>query len=128
MYKKMTPTLDGDLSEAPDEGWWASVLADEEVYSSKEVPSKHGGQPKPKEVDWESIKQLYDQDGIVSLQVLNFNRGGLLVEGDGLQGFVPISHLVDMPTGLDEGQKQAILAGYVGRELNLKVIEYEPEQ
>ncbi len=120
MYKKTTPTLDGDLSEEPDEGWWASVLADEEIYSSKEVPSKSGGQPKPKEVDWESIKQLYDQDGIVNLKVQSFNRGGLLVEGNGLEGFVPISHLIDMPTGLDEDQKQAILAGYVGRELKVE--------
>jgi small subunit ribosomal protein S1 len=128
MYKKTIPILDGGLSESSDEGWWASVLADEEIYLSKEIPSKSGGQPKAKEVDWDSIQSLYDQDGIVSLEVQNFNRGGLLVEGEGLQGFVPISHLVEMPAGIDEDEKQAILAGYVGRSLNLKVIECEPDQ
>ena len=128
MYKKINPAPENGISDSADEGWWASVLADEEIYLSKEIPSKGAAQPKAKEVDWQSIQLLYDQDGIVNLEVQNFNRGGLLVVGDCMQGFVPISHLVDIPAGLDEDEKQSILSGYVGRSLNLKVIECEPDQ
>jgi small subunit ribosomal protein S1 len=60
------------------------------------------------------------------LDVYGFNRGGLLVKGDGIQGFVPVSHLVDLPNDANEESKQEILANYEGRSLFLKVIECEP--
>src|SRR5512140_3556918 len=87
-----------------DEGWWASVLADEEGYASaqKENGTKPGGQSSLASVDWERVRDIYEQDEIVSLKVQGYNRGGLLVEGDGLQGFVPVSHLVEMPNGISE--------------------------
>lgn len=128
VYKKEAFAIEEEQPELPDEGWWSSVLSDEEIFSSKEVPLRTGGQTSPEEVDWDRIQDLFDQDEIVTLRVQNFNRGGLLVEGEGLQGFVPISHLVDMPQGIDEDQKQLILAGYISRILTLKVIECEPAQ
>lgn len=113
-----------------DEGWWASVLADEEGYASsqKENGAKPGGQSSLASVDWERVRDIYDQDEIVSLKVQGYNRGGLLVEGDGLQGFVPVSHLVEMPNGISEEERRAIMSGYMARTLKLKVIECEPEQ
>ncbi|MCL4560587.1 MAG: S1 RNA-binding domain-containing protein [Chloroflexi bacterium] len=114
----------------PDEGWWSSVLADEEGFpsSQKEGGTKTGGQSMLTPVDWERVRAIYDQDEIVSLRVQGFNRGGLLVEGDGLQGFVPVSHLVDMPNGVGDEERRSIMINYIGRTLNLKVIECEPDQ
>jgi small subunit ribosomal protein S1 len=79
-------------------------------------------------VDWDQVRALYDQDEIVEMQVQGYNRGGLLVQGNSIQGFVPISHLVEMPGGVDEENRRTILAGYIGRTLELKVIECEPSQ
>ncbi len=79
-------------------------------------------------VDWDQVRALYDQDEIVELQVQGYNRGGLLVQGNMIQGFVPVSHLVEMPGGVDEESRRTILAGYIGRTLELKVIECEPAQ
>jgi small subunit ribosomal protein S1 len=113
-----------------DEGWWASILADEVTQPDtvKEASPKlvvHQAVPK---VNWEQVRALYDHDEIVVMQVQGYNRGGLLVQGSGIQGFVPVSHLVKMPGGLDEEKRRFILAEYVGHTLELKVIECEPSQ
>lgn len=113
-----------------DEGWWASVLADEIAQSdtAKEASPKAAVHPQASKVDWDHVRDLYDHDEIVILMVQGYNRGGLLVQGDNIQGFVPVSHLVEMPGGIDEEKRRQILASYIGRSLDLKVIECEPSQ
>jgi small subunit ribosomal protein S1 len=128
LYKKESQILAEDQSAFPDEGWWASVLAEEEIYQSCDVPAKITPPVAQTKIDWDRIKSLYDQDEVVPLRVQGYNRGGLLVEGDDLQGFVPISHLLEMPPDISDDQKQLILANYVGRLLNLKIIECEESQ
>ena len=112
-----------------DEGWWASVLSDEETQTG---PGKLAGtkaaSPAMGRVDWDQVKALYDRDEVVDLTVHGYNRGGLLVQGAGIQGFVPISHLVEMPSNAAEEERRQMLAGYIGRSLCLKVIECEPSQ
>ena len=79
-------------------------------------------------VDWKRVQGLYENDEVVSLQVYGYNRGGVLVQGEGIQGFVPVSHLVDMPCNAAEDERRQVLNDYVGRTLDLKVIECEPSQ
>ena len=113
-----------------DEGWWASVLADEENVQdgSIEADLKNSSAVSRLDVDWDCIKDLHDHDEIVELRVHNFNRGGLLVHGKDIQGFVPISHLVDVPVGIGNEEREEKLNGYVGRTLKLKVIECDQSQ
>ena len=112
-----------------DDGWWASVLADEESRGSaqavKSQKTEEAGKPSN---DWGKAGQLYRQDEIISMRVTSFNRGGVLVEGDGLNGFVPCSHLVDLPSQADEDCREDNLNAYVGRLLRLKIIECMPEE
>jgi small subunit ribosomal protein S1 len=124
-----------------DEGWWESVLADEERFSSGHhvrVPASvtaTAAKPviltdPPAEIpqaDWAFAESVYKQDQIISLCVSGYNRGGLLVESDRLHGFVPYSHLVDMTCQTDV-ERDNFLADYVGKELRLKVIECVPEE
>jgi small subunit ribosomal protein S1 len=115
-----------------DDGWWASVLADEEhyVHIAATRPSAKQVEPstiEPPVLDWDRAKDLYLQDQIVTLAVTGFNRGGLLVGSGDLQGFVPYSHLVDMSVQA-EADRDAFLGEYVGRTLRLKVIECVPEE
>ncbi len=116
---------------ALDEGWWASILADEGGAFS-EASAGPAAQSEVSSglvtVDWQVARQLYENDEIVTMTVHGNNRGGLLVTGNGIQGFVPISHLINVPGGLDEEQRRARLASYIGQNLNLKVIECEPVQ
>jgi small subunit ribosomal protein S1 len=119
----------GEEIPPPDEGWWAAVMADEDIQPAAAKDSKSAGQPFMLVVDWERVKEIFEQDEIVTCTVEGYNRGGLLVENDELQGFVPISHLVDVPNGVqDEEERRTLLAKFVGQTLNLKVIECEPGQ
>ena len=112
-----------------DDGWWASVLAEEESRgSAKAVKSQKTEEAGKPSNDWGKAGQLYRQDEIISMRVTSFNRGGVLVEGDGLNGFVPCSHLVDLPSQADEDCREDNLNAYVGRLLRLKLIECMPEE
>jgi len=132
-------------AEAPmpiiDDGWWESVLAEERQhalrpYQQTAAKPKHVPQPKTEtaqavdrvQADWGVVKDLYSNDRIVAMKVTGYNRGGLLVEGDGLSGFVPFSHLIELAGKEPEADRDASLEGYVGKALNLKVIECAPEE
>ena len=112
-----------------DEGWWAAVLQEEEShYSAKRANGRTqaaapGGDPV---ADWQAARDLYENDAPVELDVVGYNRGGLLVSFQSLQGFVPASHLLNFPTQLSEEERMGALARKVGARLNLKVIEYDP--
>lgn len=123
---------------AVDEGWWESVLTDEQRFVSQQPKSmapnqkgngKNEDKPEPKSplVDWDSVKQFYKDDRIIEMQVTGHNRGGLLVEGDGLAGFVPLSHLIDMAGKEKDEEQDPGLEEYVGKPLKVKVIECVPE-
>ncbi len=123
-----------------DEGWWESVLADEQKYLSprpKPAPVKQTAlqshttesasvveQPR---VNWEVVKEIYKSDRIVLVQVTGYNRGGLLVEGEGIAGFIPFSHLIEL-TGIHIEQRENYLQTYQGKTLRVKVIECTPEE
>jgi small subunit ribosomal protein S1 len=77
-------------------------------------------------VNWDKALNLYQHDGAVCLDVTGFNRGGLLVNGEGLQGFVPVSHLIEPLEHAVE--LEHCLQAFVGRTLRLKVIECDPER
>ncbi len=120
-----------------DEGWWASVLAEEtrfsqpaartpETKSDSREEAKTESHDKAIAVNWNQVKDLYLSDKIIQLMVTGHNRGGLLVEGDGLYGFVPFSHLIDL-AGRDNLERDRDLEPYLGRSLRLKVIECVPE-
>ncbi len=130
MFQKQADLKVEDKNPELDEGWWASVLADEIAQSDtvKETTAKPTPHQNVNKVDWDYVRVLYDHDEIVDLEVQGYNRGGLLVQSENIQGFVPISHLVDMPGGIDEDRRKEILAEYTGKFLKLKVIECEPSQ
>jgi small subunit ribosomal protein S1 len=112
-----------------DDGWWASVLAEEESRAVQAIvkPQRFEESAK-KTIDWEHAIALYRRDGIVELTVTGYNRGGLLVEGEGLNGFVPCSHLVDLTNQPSEERREDCLSVYISRTLRLKVIECVPKE
>ena len=121
-----------------DDGWWESVLADEQKFATlhpkpalqmavEREKSADTPEAKMDVVDWDSVKQFYRNDRIIEMKVTGHNRGGLLVEGDGLAGFVPLSHLIDMAGRENNDGRVQSLEEYVGRELKVKVIECVPE-
>lgn len=124
-----------------DEGWWESVLAEERQHTPtrpvqptakpKAVPQvKADPAPPPVAVptDWDALKELYSNDRIISMKVTAHNRGGLLVENEGFSGFIPFSHLIDLAGREHDTDRDLSLETYVGKVLNVKVIECVPEE
>lgn len=132
---------------AIDEGWWTSVLAEESHFSAHSTVHLVGNRPevrrgpqtatistdagepveKKQVANWDQVKDLYMRDQIIDLTVTGHNRGGLLVEGEGLYGFVPFSHLLELAGKTENVDRDHDLEIYMGRSLKLKVIECVPE-
>ncbi len=74
------------------------------------------------EKSWRNLQERYDSNDVIEAEVVNYNKGGLLVNLDGVRGFVPASQVTEITTG-DEQQKQAEMARLIGRTLQLKIIE-----
>jgi small subunit ribosomal protein S1 len=128
-----------------DESWWEAVLAEEVAQSAPGtsrgsrppvrtttntqvsiIEDSPEGEPETAALDWQKATALYEQDQVVSLRVTGCNRGGLLVNGEQLQGFVPISHLIESPCPTVDVEQW--LANYVEQSLDLKVIECDRER
>lgn len=120
-----------------DEGWWQSVLAEEGRGEGRETGRGHaraglrhegrGREANKITPNWARVNELFSNDQVVSLLVTGTNRGGLLVEAEGLYGFVPFSHLVEIATQVEPMERAKVMENYVGRTLQLKVIECVPE-
>ncbi|GIV75183.1 MULTISPECIES: 30S ribosomal protein S1 [Caldilinea] len=78
--------------------------------------------------DWLIAEQLLESGEITTRKVVGYNKGGLTVEFNHIRGFVPASHLVDMPRNLTEEQRRAELESRIGEEMRLKVIEVDPKR
>lgn len=116
-----------------DEGWWASVLGEQEAQAPPTRP--RGGEAGIDRIncpgsaeDWSWARELYESDNTVELPAIGYNRGGLLVQARGLRGFVPVSHLVSLPPANEGADRSDQLSALVGTTLCLKVIEFDPER
>jgi len=118
------------LEEPPDLGdsWWKAALSEgeedlgfgagqvDDVDQSGIIPSSNSyNQP---ENDWDYVDRIYQMDEIVRLKVVGCNQGGLLVQGEKINGFVPCSHLL-------AGHKKK---EYLQQIVELKVIEYDNDR
>jgi len=74
------------------------------------------------EKSWRRLQELYEANEVIEAEVTNYNKGGLLVNLDGVRGFVPASQVTEIRGG-DEASKQADMARLIGSSLPLKVIE-----
>jgi small subunit ribosomal protein S1 len=122
---------------ASDDNWWAAVLKEAEVAEAHSGPPVEGGALRrgvPGESnaadEWEKARRLCASEEAVELDVVGYNRGGLLVNLNSLRGFVPASHLVGFGAGglMSEEDRKACLASRVGERLRLKVIECDVDQ
>jgi small subunit ribosomal protein S1 len=77
------------------------------------------------EAAWCRAAKVFYEGQIVTGIVTGWNRGGLLVRWDELQGFVPASQLRDVPLFDVDDARDETLARWVGEELVLKVIELD---
>ncbi|MEX2144354.1 MAG: S1 RNA-binding domain-containing protein [Anaerolineales bacterium] len=136
--KQYNSRRSGSNTSEPDDGWWQSLMSEEFKYApvSKARPerkinrrpsqAKENKAPAMDWVDWRRVLEIQEAEAVCYAEVVGYNRGGLLVRTQEFQGFVPRSHL----TAAVDGRKitEHLLEGYLGKEIELKVIECDPER
>jgi len=74
---------------------------------------------------WQRAAERMDQGEVLTGRVISHNRGGLLVEVDGLEAFLPNSLCSQLPRGADLAQAKTAL---VGQSISVKVIEVHADR
>ena len=89
------------------------------------------------EQGWRSLEKAMESGVVIQGKIAGFNRGGSIVEVEGVQGFVPMSQLVSVPrerfrlyqeegSSLSSEEQQSIRdaqSAEIGREIQMKVLE-----
>ena len=70
-------------------------------------------------VDWSKVQRIFEMDETIVLTVTGSNRGGLLVDGSDMSGFVPVSHLMEVSCDLSEEEREKALYAYLGRQVQI---------
>ena len=73
--------------------------------------------------DWKRAEALMNDEEVWNGEITDINRGGVIVSFGHLRGFVPASHVVDLPRGLKEEDRLQHLQTLVGNVIGIKVIE-----
>jgi small subunit ribosomal protein S1 len=80
-----------------------------------------------KEKGWESLEERYAAGEIFGVTAFDANKGGLLIEVDGIRGFLPVSQLsaenYPRVSGADKDEILHRLNGLVGKVLNVRVLD-----
>lgn len=77
---------------------------------------------------WQDIKEKKESGEIISVPVININKGGLIVEVSGVQGFLPLSQLsaehYPKVGGGDTTKIVQALQKFKGQEFKVKIIDF----
>ena len=73
--------------------------------------------------DWKRAEELMNSETVWSGEIADTNKGGVIVGFGHLRGFVPASHVIDLPRGLKEEERLERLQNMIGNTISVKVIE-----
>ncbi|MDD5464668.1 MAG: S1 RNA-binding domain-containing protein [Candidatus Moranbacteria bacterium] len=80
---------------------------------------------------WDDLETKRDQMGVVTTKVLDANKGGLMVEVNGITGFIPVSQLSsEHYPRVEDGDKNKILEllkKLVGKEMLVRILDADRE-
>jgi len=81
---------------------------------------------------WDKLKRIMKEEKIIKTRVLDANKGGLILEIEGVIGFLPVSQLsTKYYPRVENGSKDKILAKlktYIGKEFPAKIIDLAEEE
>ncbi len=77
------------------------------------------------ERQWRIAQEQFERGELLEAEVIDHNKGGLIVNLEGIRGFVPISQILNLrrEDSADNAETQTKLQSMVGRKLQLKIIE-----
>ncbi len=77
---------------------------------------------------WDALQERMGKDEVFDVKVVEANRGGLIVEADGLRGFLPVSQLAPEHyprVGNDKDEILSRLSKFEGQNLQVKVLDLD---
>ena len=109
------------------------LKADESQPNVEDLSSEMEEGPSPEKSErvapsWELAQTCLREGMVLTMPVVECNRGGLIVDWNGWQGFVPAAQLITFPFHLTEEERKSELASRVGEQLSLKIIELDRER
>jgi small subunit ribosomal protein S1 len=77
------------------------------------------------ERQWRIAQEQFERGELLEAEVIDHNKGGLIVNLEGIRGFVPISQILNLKRedNADSAETQNKLQVMVGKSLQLKIIE-----
>lgn len=82
-----------------------------------------------KEKGWEALQERHTSGEVFSLTAYDANKGGLLIEVDGIRGFLPVSQLsaenYPRVSGADKDEILHRLTSLIGKPLNVRVLDID---
>lgn len=106
----------------------ASVVEPENKDGNIELSLRQAGHERV----WQALKAKMESREVVSTKILGANKGGLMVEINGVLGFLPVSQLnLEHYPRVEDGDKNKILSAlqsYVGQSFAVQVITADPEE
>jgi len=131
VYGELLPVQETCLQETDERQVNEESLLDNGHSKVKEYLSEERSSLEPPEAvapSWE-LAETYLRDGkVLKMPVVGYNRGGLLVDWSGWQGFVPASQLIAFPVHLPEEERRDEFAARLGEQLTLKIIELDRDR
>jgi small subunit ribosomal protein S1 len=80
-----------------------------------------------KDRGWDELKRVFDEQEVIEVSPYDANRGGLLVELEGIRGFLPVSQLAaghyPRVSGADKDEILQRLNSLVGKVLRVRILD-----
>ena len=77
------------------------------------------------EEGWRTLQKSMDNAETIEGLVRGVNRGGAVVEVEGIEGFIPMSQLAPIARDSDGGSQEEVLAQRIGESVRLKLLELD---
>ncbi len=113
----------------PCEPYWLALL-EEGSLSTHDAPGywEWIEEPEFAPQTWGRAKAAYKSHEVLNLEIVGYNKGGLIAHWEEVECFIPASHLLAYPFPADPEAREACFQEYVGKPLRLCIIEVDPSR
>lgn len=85
-----------------------------------------------RETSWQRLLKLKDVQELISVKIIDANRGGLMIEKEGIEGFLPVSQLAPSHyPRVEGGDKEKILRElekFMGQTMDVRILDVDQRQ
>ena len=85
-----------------------------------------------RQTSWQKITSLKDSQELIPVKIIDANRGGLMIEKEGIEGFLPVSQLAPAHyPRVEGGDKEKILRElqrFIGENMEVRILDVDQRQ